>query len=173
MITTLDAFRSFFRPNKYHQRFSLRDVIDSVLFLTRDELMKHGITVVIERDDPIEVVGSENEFKHLVLNIISNARDAFDDNHIESGRKITIRLIHEGEERRLEIEDNAGGIPEKLIGDIFKPNVTSKAEGKGTGIGLYMSTRIAEKHLASLSVENRRKGACFIIRFENGEASSL
>ena len=165
MLTTLDAFRSFFRPNKYNQRFSLLDVIESVLFLMKDELMKHSITVTIERKDPIEIVGSENEFKHLILNILGNAKDAFEE-HDAQNRTITIRLIADDHGKRLEIEDNAGGIPDSVIEDIFKPNVTTKAEGKGTGIGLYMSTRIAEKHHAVLRVENRREGACFIIEFE-------
>jgi len=132
----------------------------------KDELMKNSITVTIEQKDPIEIVGSENEFKHLILNIISNAKDAFNDNHIEN-RKVTIRLINDESGKRMEIEDNAGGIPEKILDDIFKANVTTKAEGKGTGIGLYMSTRIAEKHHATLYVENRNDGACFIVRFED------
>ena len=50
--------------------------------------------------------------------------------------------------QRMEVEDNAGGIPKEIIDDIFKANITSKEEGKGTGIGLYMSTQIATKHNA-------------------------
>ena len=65
----------------------------------------------------------------------------------------------------MEIEDNAGGIPQNIIDDIFKANVTTKEEGKGTGIGLYMSTQIAQKHHASLSVKNIDKGACFVVEF--------
>jgi signal transduction histidine kinase len=169
MTTTLDAFRSFFRPNKENQHFRLLDTIESVLFLMKDELMKNSITVTIEQKDLIEIIGSENEFKHLILNIISNAKDAFNDNHIEK-RKITIRLIDDKKSKRVEIEDNAGGIPENIIDHIFKANITTKAEGKGTGIGLYMSTKIAEKHHAVLSVENRNGGACFIVKFdESGE----
>jgi len=68
--------------------------------------------------------------------------------------------------RRIEIEDNAGGIPEEVIPDIFKANVTTKEEGKGTGIGLYMSTQIAEKYGAKLMVKNMNEGACFTILFE-------
>jgi signal transduction histidine kinase len=172
MTTTLDAFRSFFRPNKENQHFRLLDTIESVLFLMKDELMKNSITVTIGQKDPIEIIGSENEFKHLILNIISNAKDAFNDNHIEK-RKITIRLLDDRKGKRVEIEDNAGGIPENIIDHIFKANITTKAEGKGTGIGLYMSTKIAEKHHAVLSVENRNGGACFIVKFDGSEEDHL
>jgi len=66
----------------------------------------------------------------------------------------------------MEIEDNAGGIPEDIIEDIFHANITSKEEGKGTGIGLYMSTQIATKHDAVLSVKNQNSGACFTLSFK-------
>lgn len=164
MVNTLDEFRTFFRPNKEHENFQLLAVINSVLILTKDDLLKQRITVTIERKDPIFIDGSSNEFKHLILNIINNAKDAFNENRIEH-RKISIRLIKEGEQRRMEIEDNAGGIPEEIIEDIFKSNITTKEEGKGTGIGLYMSMQIATKHHATLSVRNQNDGACFIVDF--------
>jgi len=164
MVNTLDEFRTFFRPNKENQQFLLSDVVNSVLFLTKDDLLKNRITVTIEQEDPVAIEGSENEFKHLVLNIINNAKDAFNDNDIEK-RVIGIRIIQDSKGNRLEIEDNAGGIPQEILEDIFKANVTSKEEGKGTGIGLYMSTQIAAKHHATLTVKNQNEGACFTVTF--------
>ena len=166
MVNTLDEFRTFFRPNKEHGTFSLLSIIHSVLFLTKDDLLKNRITVDIEQKDHIDIDGSSNEFKHLLLNIISNAKDAFNGNSIEK-RTIHIRLINDSESKRMEIEDNAGGIPEKIINDIFKANITSKEESKGTGIGLYMSTQIATKHHAVLSVKNIHNGACFTLTFNS------
>jgi len=166
MVNTLDEFRTFFRPNKEEQDFQLQDVIHSVLFLTKDEFLKNRITVQLEREDFIQIHGSENEFKHLILNIINNAKDAFNDNNITEKRVIVMRLIDDDESKRVEIEDNAGGIPKHVIDDIFKANVTTKEEGKGTGIGLYMSMQIAQKHHATLSVKNQNDGACFTIAFE-------
>jgi len=167
MVDTLDEFRSFFRPNKEKETFTVSEIIDSVLFLTKDEFLKNRITVTIETDKEIVLNGSKNEFKHLILNIINNAKDAFNDNGIEEKRMITIRLLNDEKGKRIEIEDNAGGVPESIISDIFKANVTTKEEGKGTGIGLYMSTQIAHKYGARLMVENVNEGACFTILFEN------
>jgi len=166
MVDTLDEFRSFFRPNRTHEDFTVSEVIDSVLFLTKDEFMKNRITVTIEKEEEITLHGSKNEFKHLILNIINNAKDAFNDNGIEGTRTITIRLHRDAQGRKIMIEDNAGGIPEEVLPEIFKANVTTKEEGKGTGIGLYMSTQIAEKYGAKLMVENVKGGACFTILFE-------
>ena len=166
MVNTLDEFRTFFRPSQEDENFQLLAVINTVLILTKDDLLKNRSNVSIDQSDPIFIDGSANEFKHLILNIINNAKDAFRDNNIEK-RKISIRLIKDGQGKRMEIEDNAGGIPAEIINDIFKSNVTTKDEGKGTGIGLYMSTQIATKHNAVLSVKNKNDGACFTIAFKD------
>jgi len=164
MVNTLDEFRSFFRPSKERQPFKLLDVVNSALFLAKDDILKNRILVKIEQKDEIVVDGFENEFKHLILNIINNAKDAFVENNI-SKRLIRIRLIASPKGNLLEIEDNAGGIPESVIDTLFEANVTTKSEGKGTGIGLYMSRQITDKHHATLTVENRKEGACFIVTF--------
>jgi signal transduction histidine kinase len=164
MVNTLDEFRSFFRPSKEKSDFNLIDTINSALFLAKDDILKSRILVKIEQQDEIVINGFENEFKHLILNIINNAKDAFIENKVTQ-RLIIIRLIRTERVRKLEIEDNAGGVPSEVIENIFDANVTTKAEGKGTGIGLYLSRQIAQKHHATLSVENREKGACFIVNF--------
>ena len=161
MTNTLNEFRSFFRPNKGLEEFDVKNMVEKVLFLVKDEFMKNTIEVVINDDDNFTLNGIENEFKHLVLNIINNAKDAFNENNIND-RKIFINIKQNDENKILEIIDNAGGIPEHVIEDIFKANVTTKEEGKGTGIGLYMSSQIATKHHGILSVQNVENGAKFI-----------
>jgi signal transduction histidine kinase len=166
MVNTLDEFRSFFRPSKEQNDFRLVDVVHSALFLAKDDILKNHILVKVEQEDEIIINGYENEFKHLILNIINNAKDAFIEKDIQQ-RLVRIRLIASSEGDRMEICDNAGGVPEEVIETIFDANVTTKEEGKGTGIGLYMSRQIASKHNAVLSVENREEGACFIVTFSS------
>jgi len=108
----------------------------------------------------------------IVLNIINNSKDAFNDNHIKN-RKIKINILSNENTKSIEIQDNAGGISSHIIDDIFKANVTSKAEGKVTGIGLYMSSQIAEKHNGKLSVENIESGAKFTFEIKNDFISNL
>ena len=165
MTDTLGTFRAFFRPSTALSQFNLRGVINDVLLLAKDELTKNTIEVEVVEQDTLELYGSENEFKHLLLNIINNAKDAFIDNNIKK-RVINIKTVG-GEMPRLEIQDSAGGIPESVIQNIFQAHFTTKEEGKGTGIGLYMSSQIAQKHHATLRVENRENGACFIVDFSD------
>jgi C4-dicarboxylate-specific signal transduction histidine kinase len=163
MISTLTEFRTFFRPDKEPEPFGLKRCIQTVMLLMKDELMRNLIEVHIESEKEIIITGIENEFKHLILNIITNARDAF----IERERKhraIYIRFHQQDGNVILKIEDNAGGIPEEIIKDIFKPNFTSKDEG--TGIGLYMSAQIAQKMSGQLYVANTERGAEFTLEVQ-------
>ncbi|MEA3512087.1 MAG: HAMP domain-containing sensor histidine kinase, partial [Campylobacterota bacterium] len=58
----------------------------------------------------------------------------------------------------------AGGIPQDVIERIFEPYFTTKEQGKGTGMGLYMSKMIIEDNMSgSLSVKNENDGAKFMI----------
>ncbi len=162
MVNTLQEFRSFFRPTKKAKSFGIKRCLQSVLLLINDEFMKNNINIHIQSKNELLIYGIENEFKHLILNILNNAKDAFNERNV-SQRDIYINFYKEDNHINLEIEDNAGGIPDNVIDDIFKPEVTTKEEGKGTGIGLYMSMQIAQKLGGTLSVSNNTRGACFLL----------
>jgi C4-dicarboxylate-specific signal transduction histidine kinase len=160
MISTLTEFRNFFRPKETKESFGIKRSLSSVLVLVNDEFMKNNINIHIQSDQEVLIFGIENEFKHLVLNIINNAKDAFNERDLKV-RDIYMNFDKTEDIISLHIRDNAGGIPAKVIQDIFKPEVTTKVDGKGTGIGLYMSTQIAEKLGGTLSVKNVEGGAMF------------
>ena len=162
MVSTLSEFRDFFRPSKDNADFSLMECIDSVQVLMKDELMKNTVNVSIHMPKDIILHGQINEFKHLFLNLLSNSIDAFNEKNI-SNREIQITFSHDGNNAVIEFEDNAQGIPNHVIADIFKPNITTKAQGKGTGIGLYMSSQIVQKHNGIIGVSNIDNGALFKI----------
>ena len=162
MINTLNEFRTFFRPSKENEEFYLDGCINSVGVLMKDELIKNTININLDLKDNIKIDGLANEFKHLFLNLISNSIDAFNEKNIKT-RDIFIRSYEKDGVRYIEFEDSAGGIPQHVITDIFKPNVTTKAEGKGTGIGLYMSSQIVQKSGGKIDVRNSDIGALFTI----------
>jgi len=109
------------------------------------------------------VNGYANEYSQVVLNIINNAKDALLENEVFSPT-INISTYIQDSKCILKISDNAGGIPEDLIDKIFEPYFTTKGEGDGTGIGLYMSKTIIEEHMnGELSVHNGDDGAVFIV----------
>jgi len=162
MTTTLSEFRSFFRSNKESANFSLEACIDSVKVLLKDELIKNNIEIRQAKQKDISINGYENEFKHLLLNLINNAKDAFNEKNIKQ-RVIALGYSETENHIILQVVDNAGGIPSHIIDQIFAPNVTTKGDKEGTGIGLYMSSQIAQKHHGKLTVQNTGSGARFTL----------
>eukprot|EP01156_Anaeramoeba_ignava_P017556 Anaeramoba_ignava/a8336_5.p2 GENE.a8336_5~~a8336_5.p2 ORF type:complete len:110 (-),score=2.84 a8336_5:590-919(-) len=105
----------------------------------------------------------------VLINIISNAKDAIIINKIPNG-KIMLEIENDKENVTIKIKDNGGGIPGKVIKKIYEPYFTTKFESKGTGIGLYMSKIIIEKNMkGSISVSNTKNGAEFKISLPLGK----
>ena len=164
IVDTITEFRQFFRPNVQKEIISLKSIIDSSILLIKDELVHHMIDIEITGDNHLEVELNANEFKHVIINILNNSKDAFNDNNIDSDdRKIIFDIKKEDGKSVLTILDSAGGIPIGVIDNIFQSNFTTKEEGKGTGMGLYMTKQIIDKIDANIEVSNINNGACFKI----------
>ena len=74
---------------------------------------------------------------------------------------------------KVQVCDNAGGVPEELHSKIFDPFFTSRADNAGTGLGLSIARQIAAEHNGSLSLENRPgSGACFVLEVMGPESDS-
>ncbi|RXJ57917.1 sensor histidine kinase [Candidatus Marinarcus aquaticus] len=163
MNTTLKEFRNFFREDKEKQSFYVKEMIAKVLLFVNDEFVKNRISFSTQIEENFEMIGIENELKHILLNIVNNAKDAFIRNSISS-RVIHIKTYTTPTHQVIEISDNAGGINKEIINDIFKANVTTSKDGKGTGIGLYLSALIAEKNSLQLEAKNIENGAMFTLK---------
>jgi C4-dicarboxylate-specific signal transduction histidine kinase len=131
----------------------------------KDELIKYNIEIEIIGDINITVNIIVNEFKHVLLNLITNAKDAFNERETKN-KKIIIETQKYDNRIELSVEDNAGGIPKEYIDKIFIPNFTTKSHNDGTGIGLHISRIILEKINATISVENVNDGARFTITIQ-------
>ncbi|WP_455757019.1 sensor histidine kinase [Sulfurimonas sp.] len=162
MVNTLNEFRNFLRPSTKNEDFYLYSVINNVQTLMKDELISQNVHIDLNIDEKLKTYGNKNEFKHLFINLINNSIDAFNEHEILV-REVSIRCISKDDKINIEVEDNAGGIPKNIIKHIFKPNVTTKPEGKGTGIGLYMSSQIISKYNGTIKVQNTKLGAIFTI----------
>ncbi len=162
MNSTLNDFRTFFRPNNEIKEFNLKDCIKNVCLFVKDEFIKEQINITIDISEDIFLFAIETEFKHIILNIINNSKDAFIQNNIQN-KKILINAFKKDSTTIIEISDNAGGIPEDNIHKIFKANFTTKKEN-GSGRGLYMSSLIAQKNKIELQVKNIDNGTMFILK---------
>jgi len=165
LTDTLHNFRSFFKPIKESKPFFLEPMVQSVLMLIKEDLIKYAIEIEFHVKEDFQLKGHKNEFKHILLNLINNAKYAFLQNQI-SERKI--QIIITGTDKKLQVIDNAGGIPLEIIDTIFDIHITSKGDA-GTGIGLYMSQQIAHKHQGELYVKNTKNGAKFTFQLKDNK----
>jgi len=164
MSTTIETFMDFIKPPKDASEFKIIDVLESVLLIIAVQLKNKKIEVsVIEITKNGTLYGHYNLLEQVILNILSNSRDAFDE--IDSENKfinITIDSVHNVP--IIKIEDNAGGIAKDIATKIFNPYFTTKEQGKGTGMGLYSSIEIMKKSFkGNLIYKSLNKGSCFEI----------
>ncbi len=165
MITTLNEFRSFLRPSTRNEDFYIIEALENIKILMKDELISQNINLILTIDTTIKIYGNKNELKHLFINLINNSIDAFNEKEIQK-RNIYIKCYKQNNHIIIEVEDNAGGVPQTVLNTLFDANVTTKKKRSGTGIGLYMSAQIVKKNNGSITVRNSERGAFFTITLQ-------
>ncbi len=163
MAQTIEVFRDFYKAEKEKTEFRIKDSIDKALIFIEPALRFHAITVELEADPELSAIGYPKEFAQVLLNILTNARDACRGSG-KAKPRVKINAFAEKNAAVVTITDNAGGIPEDIIGKVFDLYFTTKGTSGGTGIGLHMSKNIIEKNMGgTLSAANVHDGAQFRI----------
>lgn len=162
LIETIDEFRKFLRPDFRLERVNIKDIINSVTTLLKDELIKHQIQIVYDNSHESYINIVPNEFKHILINLIHNSKDAFISNDIKK-REIVIEVKEDELMHIIDVKDNAGGIEAKILDDVFSPDISTKGEN-GTGIGLYICKQIIQKIGGDIEAKNISNGAMFTIK---------
>jgi len=161
MSKTIDDFRNFFRIDKEMKNFLIKEALKEVLNIQSAQLKNHNIIVNLEGDE-FTFKGFKTEFQQVIINLIGNAKDAFVKNNTQDP-KIDISIDANG----VYIQDNAGGIPEEILERVFEPYFTTKEQGEGTGMGLYMSKMIIEDNMHSkIKISNKDDGVLISINLK-------
>jgi C4-dicarboxylate-specific signal transduction histidine kinase len=161
--------RTFARkPRTDSEPVNLNEVAQNALILLREQLHQRGIELVEEYAPNLPpVLGEPNALEQVVINLLTNARDALE-NQPDGQVIIRTRTVRDGEREWVElcVQDNGPGIPADLRSQIFDPFFTTKEPGKGTGLGLAISLEIAQKHGGTLQLgePSEGRGALFILR---------
>ena len=110
------------------------------------------------RDFPL-VFGSIGKLQQVLMNLLSNAKDALESSPL---KEIHLKTQNEGEWVVLLVEDTGPGVPKELQEKIFDMFFTTKKRGEGTGLGLGISYSIIEDFKGRIEVDQQRtKGGCF------------
>lgn len=130
---------------------SFQSVIESALALCTRRVSAHA---VVERlsGPPIDVFVDPGQLTQVILNLIVNAAQAFED----SQKKGTIRFEQgiDGELAYLRVIDDGPGIPDSVRERLFKDYVTTKEPGRGTGFGLRISQKLLESNDGAIRVDS-------------------
>ncbi len=150
---TIDDFRYFFKPQKDKEVFNFNSSIEKCLDLISQNFIQKDIKIIYKPND-IEVLGYETEFIQVLINILNNSKDAFEQKNIDK-KLIFIHLQIINNKIYLEIYDNALGLSDDILDKVFEPYFTTKHKSSGTGIGLYMSKEIISRHMdGDISIKN-------------------
>lgn len=144
---------AFHRSDKRPSLIDLRECVDGLLKMFTPRLMSRGITLEKCYAEASPVMATMGEIQQIVSNLISNSMDA-----VPSHGKICLRISRtvgrNGKGVRLTIADTGSGIPQGSLKKIFEPFFTTK-EVVGTGLGLWVTKQIAEKHGATIRVRSK------------------
>ena len=149
MNETIDVFRDFYKEDFCETKFDLIDVLDDVLYICRPQLQVKNIDLSFTYDDGSHEIRSyANYIKHVLMNLITNAKDELvkkAKNTDNFAPYVDISLRQDKNKFVITIEDNANGVDSELLDKIFEPFFTTKGSD-GTGMGLYLCRLIFEKN---------------------------
>jgi len=156
---------AFYRETTSPVEIELVELVQSVLELYAPKIREYHANVQFEHGDRCRVTGFPGELRQVVSNLIVNAIEA-----MPQGGKLRVRVQARRDWKtdrsgvKFVVADQGVGIAREVQGRLFEPFFTTKGE-KGTGLGLWVSRDIINKHDGSIrvrsSMKDGRKGTCF------------
>ena len=149
--TLTGSLLSFSRAREMVRRETdLNEVLRDVLRLLRYELNRHSIRLVEDFAELPAIQADPNKLKQVFINLLMNASQA-----MPEGGTLSVRTtLVAGEEIEAAVTDTGPGIPADVRERIFEPFFSTKREGEGTGLGLYICRNIVAEHEGRLLLES-------------------
>jgi PAS domain S-box-containing protein len=146
----------FYRETKEAEPIRISPILDQLISVFAARTRNKSVDIRREiRGDP-EVYAVADEIRQLITNLLSNSIDA-----VTRGGQIRLRVSPATEWNRkgrsgvrLTVADSGSGIPKAVRSELFEPFFTTKKEA-GTGLGLWLSKGIVERHHGSIRVKSR------------------
>ena len=167
---TIDDFRNYFKKDKKKKAYYIDEILQTALNISKGSL--NDIRIIQDQGDfKVKLIGYPSEVMQVFINIFNNAKEILVEKDLAK-KYLLIAMSKTSSHIIVKIYDNAGGISKEHLSSIFDPYFTTKHKAQGTGIGLYMSKQMIEKHMkGSLTASNRSFdvdgteyiGACFTI----------
>jgi PAS domain S-box-containing protein len=148
----------FYRESSKPTTTSVSAVLDSVLYLLHRKIKDKRIAVEKRCAEGTQVSAVAGELRQVLSNLLANSLDALDRAGTIKIRVSSSRSIHHGQSYvRVTVADNGSGIDDATLPRIFEPLFTTK-EATGSGLGLWVSKQLIEKHGGSIRVHSSSRG---------------
>jgi two-component system sensor histidine kinase PhcS len=134
----------------------LPTVIEESMRVASVRLKKLAVEVEVPSEVPL-VRADARRLGQVLLNLLLNAADALEESHVP-GPRVALKVQADAQRVCLVLEDNGPGFAPEHLSRLFTPFFTTKAQGKGTGLGLALSREYVEGFGGSLRAENRPEG---------------
>jgi len=161
--TIIKTLRNMFGSGrKIMSTFDMNELVSDVLLVCKSKLHKNQIAVKVEASaTPATITADKSQLQQVLLNLITNASDAFDSTHTQQ-KRITVQTQVQDGHVQLTVTDNGMGISSDIADSIFELLRTNKEEGMG--IGLWLSRTIVESHQGHISfMSNAHSGTTFTV----------
>lgn len=129
---------------------NLNDLVTEVLKLLRFELQRKSVQLETDFGEVPVITADPNKLKQVVINLVMNAVHAMNGN----GLVTLATRVSDDRKLLLQVKDNGPGIPFELQEQVFAPFFTTKPEGEGTGLGLYICQNIIREHGGTIVLES-------------------
>lgn len=169
ITTIVDALRIYARGEKIQfQPISIHQGVQDTLNLVESMFKRYEIKIVTDLQAQDDVIlGSLGQIQQVLMNLISNARDAMDKSPI---KQITIKTKNEGHYFCLSVSDTGQGMDEATKQKMFQPFFTTKERGKGTGMGTSISLGIIRSHNGQFDFTSKlNEGSTFWFKIKNAK----
>jgi len=162
----ISNFSNFYQPHKDPKITSINEVIQNAFHMVKERFLSKDISVRLGLNSYLDVEVYDNEFMQVILNILFNAKEQCLEKKIQNPL-IEVVSYDKDDFVYVEISDNGGGIDNAIMQKVFDPYVSTKLEKNGSGLGLYMSKSIIEKHHhGEIYANNTKEGAKFTIKLK-------
>ena len=152
------------QPKPKFEDVEIDELLTRTLKMLKYQFKNIKIDVNLDIDLP-SILGDPGQLQQVFINILSNSCQAMQD-----GGELSIFIRKSEAFVEIEVKDTGHGIPKENISKIFDPFFTSREYGEGTGLGLFISLGIIEKHNGRIDVKSKiGKGTTVIIKLPMGK----
>ncbi len=151
----------FSRKDQDHPKAEdIRSLLDGTISILKPILKNDDIFVSVDIAEGLpKLKCMRQQLQQVLLNLITNARDALEEVNKDEGKTIQVKAMlehkHGGAWLRFVVRDNGTGIEKDKLERIFDPFYTTKNPNRGTGLGLFICSRIVQEHKGLLAVKSK------------------